>query len=129
MKGHLALGIFSRIAEQKINEAVQNGELDNLAYAGKKLNLEDLSHIPEDLRMSYRILKNAGFVPEEVTLKNECVRLFDLIQACGNDGEREQHRKVLNEKTLRLQLLLEQRGISSTSAFLQYDQQIKDRLT
>lgn len=122
------MSMFSRLAEQKIEEAVRNGEFDNLAYAGKKLNVDDLSHIPEDLRMSYRIMKNAGFVPEEVALRNECVRLFDLVNACGSEGEREKHRKLLNEKSLRLQMLMEQRGLGSSGAFLQYEDQIKDRL-
>ncbi|KKO53356.1 DnaJ family domain-containing protein [Paenibacillus sp. DMB20] len=122
------MSMFSRLAEQKIEEAVRNGEFDNLSYAGKKLNVDDLSHIPEDLRMSYRIMKNAGFVPEEVALRNECVRLFDLVNACGSEGEREKHRKLLNEKTLRLQMLMEQRGLGSSGAFLQYEERIKDRL-
>ena len=51
------MSIFSRLAEQKIEEAIRNGELDHMPYAGKKLPIDDLSHIPEDLRMSYRIMK------------------------------------------------------------------------
>ena len=54
------------IAEQKIAEAIANGELDGLPGAGKPLALDDDALVPEDLRMAYRILKNAGYVPEEV---------------------------------------------------------------
>lgn len=123
------MSMFSRLAEQKIEEAIRNGELDQSPYAGKPLPLDDLSHIPEDLRMSYRLLKNSGYIPEEIVLHKECVRLVDLIHACGNDGEKEQHQKQLNEKRLRLQLLLEQRGLGSSGAFEQYELQIKKRLT
>lgn len=123
------MSMFSRLAEQKIEEAIRNGELDQSPYAGKPLPLDDLSHIPEDLRMSYRLLKNSGYIPEEIVLHKECVRLVDLIHACENDGEKEQHQKQLNEKRLRLHLLLEQRGLGSSGAFGQYELQIKKRLT
>jgi len=122
------MGIFSRLAEQKIEEAVRNGELDNLPMAGKKLPVDDLSHIPEDLRMSYRIMKNAGYVPEEVSLRKECIRLYDLLSAAQHDGEQEQLRRKLNEKQLRLQMLLEQRGLGSSGAFMQYESRIRERL-
>ncbi|UNK16582.1 DUF1992 domain-containing protein [Paenibacillus sp. N3/727] len=123
------MSMFARLAEQKIEEAVRNGEFDNSAYAGKPLPVDDLSHIPEDLRMSYRMLKNAGFVPEEVSLRKECVRLFDLMNACSSEGEKEQHKKLFNEKSLRLQMLMEKRGLGTSGAFQQYESQIKDRLT
>lgn len=123
------MSMFSRLAEQKIEEAIRNGELDHSPYAGKPLPIDDLSHIPEDLRMSYRLLKNSGYIPEEIVLHKECVRLFDLIHACSSDGEKEQHQKLLNEKRLRLQMLLEQRGLGSSGAFQQYELQIKKRLT
>lgn len=123
------MSMFSRLAEQKIEEAVRKGEFDNSAYAGKPLPVDDLSHIPEDIRMSYRMLKNAGFVPEEVSLRKECVRLHDLINACSSEGEKEKHKKLFNEKSLRLQMLMEQRGLGTSGAFLQYESQIKDRLT
>jgi hypothetical protein len=52
------------LAEQKLAEAVSRGELDNLPGAGRRL--EDDALVPEELRLAYRILKNAGFVPPEV---------------------------------------------------------------
>jgi hypothetical protein len=54
------------LAEQKLAEAVSRGELDNLPGAGRRLELEDDALVPEELRLAYRILKNAGFVPPEV---------------------------------------------------------------
>ena len=54
------------IAERRIAEAAANGELDNLPGAGKPLELDDDALVPEDLRMAHRILKNAGYAPEEV---------------------------------------------------------------
>jgi hypothetical protein len=63
------------VAEQKIAEAVSKGELDNLPGAGRPLNLDDDALVPEELRLAYRILKNAGFAPAEVhALKDENAR-------------------------------------------------------
>jgi len=49
------------VAEQKIQEALQNGEFDRLPGIGKPLVMEDLSHLPPEARMAYTILKNSGF--------------------------------------------------------------------
>jgi len=57
--------IFELIAERRIAEAVARGELDNLPGAGRPLDLDDDPLVPEDLRLAFRILKNAGFVPSE----------------------------------------------------------------
>ena len=54
------------IAERKIAAAIANGELDNLPGAGQPLDLDDDALVPEDLRLAYRILKNAGIAPPEV---------------------------------------------------------------
>lgn len=58
--------MFDLIAERKIAEAIARGELDDLPGAGRPLDLTDDALIPEELRMAYRILKNAGYVPPEV---------------------------------------------------------------
>lgn len=57
--------LFELLAERKIEEAVSRGELEDLPGAGKPLELDDDPLVPEDLRLAYRILKNAGYVPAE----------------------------------------------------------------
>ena len=54
------------IAERKIAEAIANGDFDDLPGSGKPLELDDDSLVPEELRLAYRILRNAGFVPPEI---------------------------------------------------------------
>jgi hypothetical protein len=58
------------VAEQKIREAMKEGAFDNLPGAGKPLVPEDLSHIPEEMRMAYKILKNSGHLEPENAKKN-----------------------------------------------------------
>ncbi len=92
--------IFDLIAEQKIAEAIGRGELADLPGAGKPLHLDDDMLIPEDLRMAFRILKNAGFVPPEVETLREIGELERFIESLS-DGE------VRSVASRKLQLLRE----------------------
>ena len=67
--------MFDLIAERKIAEALARGELENLPGEGRPLELDDDALVPEDLRLAYRILKNAGFVPAEVDELNRIGQL------------------------------------------------------
>ena len=79
------MALFELLAERKIAEAVSRGELDDLPGAGKPLALDDDALIPEDLRLAYRILRNAGFLPPEAQHLKEIAQLERLVQA-GADG-------------------------------------------
>ncbi len=67
------------LAEKKLLEAVSRGEFDDLPGAGRPLDLDDDALVPEDLRLAYRMLKNAGFVPPEVEALNEIAALERLV--------------------------------------------------
>lgn len=134
VKGTGCLAMLSWLAEQKIQEAMRSGEFANLPGHGKLLELEDLSGVPEDLRMSYKIMKNAGLVPEEVSLRAECVTLEQLLAACHNGGngdseERKTLESKLSLKRLRLQVLLQERGIESSAAYSDYGEKLRQRFT
>jgi hypothetical protein len=99
------LMFFSHIiAERKIQEAIRNGELDNLPGKGKPLNLEDESHIPEELRLAYKILKNAECLPPELELKKEIVQLKDLLRGMEDVEERYRLTKRLNFQIMKLNM-------------------------
>lgn len=87
---------FERLAEARIAEAIEKGELDNLPGAGKPLTLDDDSHIPPELRMAYRILKNAGCLPPALQTRKEISELEDLLPTLENEIERSQAVKRLN---------------------------------
>jgi hypothetical protein len=70
---------FDWLVEKKISEALARGELDGLPGAGRPLALDDDRLVPEDLRMAYRILRNAGFVPPEVEARREIADLERLL--------------------------------------------------
>lgn len=76
--------LFELIAERKIAEAIERGELSDLPGTGKPLHLDDDALIPEDLRMAWRILRNAGFVPPEVEALREIGELERLIESLSD---------------------------------------------
>jgi hypothetical protein len=100
---------IAKIAEQKIREAIENGDLDNLPGKGKPLNLDDLCDIPPELRLEYKVLKNAGLLPEEVTVRKEITALEELLHSCRNKDEAEHLRRQILEKTVYCNLLQEKR--------------------
>ena len=80
---------------QGVREACERGAFDSLPGAGKPLELEDDSHIPEDLRMAYKLLKNAGYVPEEVLDRKEAQSIVDALEKCGDEQEKVRQMKKL----------------------------------
>jgi len=76
-----------KIAERRIQEAIERGDFDNLPGKGKPLQLEDDSYIPEELRMVYKILKNANCLPPELQLRKEIRQLKDLLVNLKDEKE------------------------------------------
>ncbi len=106
--------LFRTIAEARIREAMARGEFDDLPGQGGPLALEDLSRVPEELRASYLLLKNAGVLPEEMQLRKETVTLEALIDACNDPEERTRLRNDLNAKLIRYRALMERRRPGAT---------------
>lgn len=83
------LSIIQTIAERKIKQAMTEGTLPDLSHwKNKPLPPDDMANVPKDLRMAYRMLKNAGYVPEEVALQKEITRLEQLLAACADEKEK-----------------------------------------
>jgi hypothetical protein len=101
----MALSYFARVVEERIREAQREGAFDNLPGKGKPLQLEDQSLIPEDLRMSYHILKNAHVLPPEAELRKEIHTLQDLLKYVEDESERKAVAKEIEWKMVRLDLL------------------------
>jgi len=80
--------IFRKIAERRIQDAIERGEFDNLPGKGKPLPREDdVYHVPPELRMAYKILKNAGCLPPELMLRKEIKELKDLLETMEDEKE------------------------------------------
>lgn len=104
---------FEAIVEERIRKAQERGEFDNLAGTGKPLQFED-SHIPEDLRLAHKILKNSGFLPPEVELKKQISHMESLLAGVEPDSPERQHiQKKLNYLFTKLNTVRGGSGISA----------------
>jgi len=65
--------------EERIQEALRRGDFDDLPGAGRPLDLDDAPLVPPELRVAYRILKNAGYVPPEILERREIAELEGAI--------------------------------------------------
>ena len=99
------MSYFWRIAEERILEAQRAGAFDDLPGKGKPLELEDLSWVPEDLRIGYHVLKNAHVLPPEAELLKDIHTLQDLLRYIEDEGERKALAKSIQWKIIRLDLL------------------------
>ncbi|MPZ77127.1 MAG: DUF1992 domain-containing protein [Deltaproteobacteria bacterium] len=99
------MSYFWRIAEERIKEAQRAGAFDNLPGKGKPLELEDLSWVPEELRVSYYILKKANVLPPEVELLKDIRTLEDLLKHVEDESDRRALAKSIQFKLIRLDLL------------------------
>ena len=98
------------LAEQRIQQAIEEGAFENLPGKGRPLNLEDDSHIPEDWRMAHKLLKNANMLPPELETRQEMQRLQEHIDRSSDDEERRIYIRRLRMKQLQLDLALEKTG-------------------
>ncbi len=91
-----------------LREALASGELAGTKGFGKPLaEDEGWEATPESLRMPFKILKNAGFVPGEVELFHERAALTAALDACDTEGRRIEIRKALSELEQKIALRLE----------------------
>lgn len=93
---------FDLIVEERIKKAQKKGEFENLPGSGQPLDLQSDACIPEDLRLPYKILKNADCLPEEILLKKEIQRTEDLLASLPETAEKFQAMKKLNFLILKL---------------------------
>ena len=97
---------WERIAENRIREAMQEGEFDNLPGAGKPIDLDGYFKLPEHLRVAYSILKSANCVPAEVELLNEIAALEQRLQEAP-EPQLPAIRRELTDRRTRLAVVLE----------------------
>jgi hypothetical protein len=117
---------FWRIAEERIKEAQRAGAFDNLPGKGKPLDLEDLSWVPEDLRIGYLVLKNAHVLPPEAELLKDIHTIEDLLKHVEDEGERRALAKSIQYKLIRLDML--KRRSMPLRSVREYSRKLVDKL-
>jgi hypothetical protein len=99
------LFFLEKIAESRIQEAIQNGVFDDLAGKGQPLVLDDDRDIPPELRMAYKILKMADCLPPELELQKQIITLQDMMAGMPDEAAKLQQMRRLNFLTMKLNML------------------------
>jgi hypothetical protein len=113
---------FSKIIEERIRKAQKKGEFENLQGSGKPLMFEDDRWVSEELRLTYKILKNADCLPPEIELKKEIERTEDLLSGMQDTAEKYRTIKKLNY------LIMKLNSIRNMSIELDMPQQYSSKL-
>lgn len=96
--------LFQRLAEQRIQEAREEGAFDDLPGEGQPLELDDDSMVPEELRTAYRMLKNAGHLPPELSANAEIREIEDLLEHVEDPAEKGRAKARLEVLVERVQI-------------------------
>ena len=117
---------FEQIVEERIRRAQEGGEFADLPGAGQPLVLEDLSGVPEELRLAYKILKNADCKPPELQIKDEIHRTEELLENMTDTREKFRILKKLNFLIMKFNTI---RGTSTAFEMPQrYEARLVDRI-
>jgi DnaJ homolog subfamily C member 28 len=90
---------WESLVDQKIREAMEQGEFDDLEGKGKPLDTSENPFEDPDLRLAHRVLRNAGFAPSWIEERKDLDAEFEnarrhlsrawsvLQNALGTDNE------------------------------------------
>ena len=95
-----------KLAEQQIRKAQLEGQFDNLKGAGKPLPAEGDGSADA---VGYRIMAEAGALPEEMRLKKEVARQQDILSATTDPTDRKRQMAILADLQMRLAICEEAR--------------------
>ena len=89
-------------------EALASGELKAASSFGKPMpDIEGWEDTPAELRLPFKILRDAGFAPPEIALFHERARLAAAVEAAQDEQERTRVRRELSELEQKIALRLE----------------------
>lgn len=101
---------FDRLVEQKIQEAMREGEFENLEGEGQPINLDLYFATPPELRAGYSVLKNARVLPEEMELLKEANAMRLELETCQDEETRRELKRSIGNTLLKYNLLRERYG-------------------
>jgi hypothetical protein len=107
--------VWEQIAENRIAEAFEQGEFENLPGQGRPLDLTPYFSTPTEDRMAFSILKNAGVVPSQVELMSAVAELERRLQNCNSQAEANYLNQQLQAQRVKLTLAMERRKLRTKS--------------
>ena len=113
---------FEKIVEERILSAQKKGEFDNLPGSGEPIDLGGDECVPEDLRLAYKILKNADCLPPEIEIKREIQQTEELLENMKDTKETYKVMKKLNF------LIMKLNTVRSVPVFLEMPQRYSEKI-
>lgn len=98
---------FDKAVEAIIKEAMERGEFDHLPGKGRPIDLSAYFDTPEEVRIAYSLLKNAGMTPREVDLLQEIAELKQILAAVLDDKKKQEVQKQIQQKQVEFSLMME----------------------
>ncbi len=98
---------LEKAVEKIIKEAQERGDFDNLKGKGQPIDLNAYFETPEELRLAYSALKNAGIVSPEVELLQEIAALKERLEGTFDELQRNKLKKSIRDKQLQLNIMME----------------------
>ena len=114
------------LVERRIQTAMARGQFDNLPGAGRPLAFDDDPLVPEELRVAFRLLKNAGFVPPELEKISQVNQLVGVISR-GGLAQDERTAASRRMRALLIELELAGRNATAQVAWQQYGEALRTR--
>ncbi|AYC29790.1 DUF1992 domain-containing protein [Paenisporosarcina cavernae] len=116
-----------QLIELQIKKAQEEGAFDNLHGEGKPLPPDEFAHLPENLRMVMRIMKNAGYDDEALFIQQELADLKVSISK-ANSQEKTDLERVYNERMAKMNQLMSKKGVQTNSSmFKNYQEKIEKK--
>ncbi len=86
---------WSKLAEERIAEAMASGELKPVVGLGQPLNMDEYFSPRDEDRMATHVLRSSGHVPEEVSLLQEMGQLREKLKTEKDEEKRRELKKRL----------------------------------
>lgn len=100
---------------QRLRESELNGELRSARSYGRPLDLGDgYEQTPAELRMAFKALKDAGYVPPEVETMRQIAALREQAAAATDPAQAEALRRRLSELQQHVALRLEKLRVTGS---------------
>ncbi len=98
---------FDRIVEAILQNAMERGEFDNLPGRGKPIDLTEYFQTPEEVRLAYSVLKNAGMTSREVDLLKEIAERKQMLAAVPDEKKKQEIARQIQQKQVEFNLIME----------------------
>jgi DNA-binding transcriptional ArsR family regulator len=100
---------------QALRESQRSGELQSARGYGQPLDFGDgYDQTPAELRMAFKALKDAGFVPPEVETMKQIAALAETLRTCTDEREADTLRRRLSELRQHVALRLEKLRVTGS---------------